>query len=102
MQKISLVLLVFCLTVGGCSKGHDAAAPQEQSRKTVISNAQTAPTAKAMTCCQCSAPGSPTTPMTPVSCVGGVTNQTACDTTCAPNVGGIMNGTCANGVSCVP
>src|SRR6267143_4135676 len=57
-------------------------------------------TKKAADCFQCSTPGSATLTSTLVSCSTGVTNESACNTACRPNIGSIMNGSCSDRVQC--
>ena len=52
----------------------------------------------AMSCCQCVSTS--TNPPTPSACVANVTDANACSTTCSPGLGGVMEGTCADGVHC--
>lgn len=58
------------------------------------------PVLAAADCCQCVTAGSATKASTPVACVTGVTDANKCSQTCAPNVGGIMQGSCKDSIRC--
>jgi hypothetical protein len=57
-------------------------------------------TKTAADCCQCSTPGAANLTSLPVSCSSGVTNESACNTSCHPNIGAIMTGSCTDRVQC--
>lgn len=86
MNRPVLVALLLAATLNGCDKKTSSEIPPP-------------PTAVA-DCCQCVTPGSSSTPSTPVACVTGTTTQSACDQACGSNLGGIVIGSCSDGVRC--
>jgi hypothetical protein len=88
MNRIVLVAFLLVAALNGCGKSTPPTA-QEGAPQTAVAD-----------CCQCVTPGTPTTPSTPVACATGTTDQAACDQTCGNNVGGIMAGSCSDGVRC--
>jgi hypothetical protein len=89
MNRIVLVTFLLVAALSGCGKSTPPPA-QEISP----------PPMAAADCCQCVSPGSPDTPSQPVACFPGTTNQTACDQACGNNTGGLMTGSCSDGIRC--
>jgi hypothetical protein len=89
MNRIVLIPFLLVTVLSGCGKSSPPPA-QEVSP----------PPTAAADCCQCVTRGSPSTPSAPVLCVTGTTNQAACDQACGNHTGGLMTGSCSDGIRC--
>lgn len=91
MNRFYLIAVLLVVVLSGC----DDSTPNSSTE----TPAPPAPTAVA-DCCQCASRGTSTTPSLPVACVTGTTTQSACDSTCGNNIGGLMTGSCSDGIRC--
>jgi hypothetical protein len=89
MNRIVLVTFLLVTALNGCGKSTTPPAQEVSPPPTVAAD-----------CCQCVSPGSSTTPSAPVMCVTGTTNQAACDQACGNYSGGLMTGSCSDGIRC--
>lgn len=88
MNRFYIVVVLLIAVLSGCE--------DSPTESTGVSGSPTA----VADCCQCSSRGSSDTPSSPVACFPGTTNQSACDQACGNNIGGLMVGSCSDGVRC--
>lgn len=89
MNRLSLIALVLAAALSACDKPISDAPGETSPQSTAVAD-----------CCQCVTRGTTTTPSTPVACVTGTTTQSACDQACGSNQGGLMAGSCSDGIRC--
>ena len=89
MNRLYLIVFLLIVTLSGCDEPASELSTEVTPASTAVAD-----------CCQCASRGTPNTPSTPVACFPGTTNQTACDQACGSNLGGLMTGSCSDGVRC--